>query len=104
MNRLDGFWLTTSFFDFRVHYFLAVLFTTEFNAAHDLTSIDFPRVYLLVLLLLEQGLSHLEVFDHVKDNNEYFDEQELKAFDQQLVSPSDIVNAKNACEKYYQLN
>jgi hypothetical protein len=44
---------------------LRVFIATEFCKTHDFASINFSRVNLLVLFLLQQSLAHLEVFDYV---------------------------------------
>lgn len=65
MDRLDSFRLASSFFYLRVNYLLRVFIATEFCKTHDFASINFSRVNLLVLFLLQQSLAHLEVFDYV---------------------------------------
>lgn len=40
MDRLDSFWLTSSFFDLRVNNFLRVLITTKFYKTQDFAGIN----------------------------------------------------------------
>ena len=65
MDRLDSFWLASSFFDLRVNNLLWVLIATKFYKTQDFAGINLFGVNLLVLFLLQQSLAHLEVFDYV---------------------------------------